>query len=300
MSILLGSTLKVASCVGVAGVSVVSVPITLSVVGSSARSKSLFTPLNEGVNRVKSLSEKSMAGLDGKLKGEYSQFGERVKNDYEGYLSNNLNVLVGGVKSVETSGEFLKKNGEEINYYLFELGGVVKELMKNIPAVIKDSALEFIPGSQNRNLLSFQKISDIVKSKNITKFLTGIMKAVDQHKSLISQLSSKDAQGVLQIFKELPRKQIDDFLKEVETNESKLDKDSSSYCNATKLILHLLVGKDKIDGIKNMIESLKTKISEMKDAITKIEGIGGEIVEQLEQQLGEISSNKTIQDPCAQ
>lgn len=282
--------------VGATGVSGAAVPTTL--LSMDSKSTSIMDPLNQGMEKVKSITSETVNGMDSGLKSEYSSFGNKVKENYQEAHTKNMEELSSGLEAAEKAKEYIRDNGEDINYYAFQFGHLAREAMKNLPLIVRDSFLEMTMDGSDKQLLNFQKIADIVGSEKLNDFMEGVGKAMKQHPKLFSELTTEDAKGIMQILRETPRQDVDRFLGEVKTNSEKLDKDSNSYCNATKLMLHLLVGKDNVEGVDTKITELVSKLTTMETELKKI--LGEEVdLNALKTKLNSLSGNSRIKDPCA-
>lgn len=74
---LIAGKMKIASSVGVAGVSMVSVPVTLSI-KSTQDTREFFSPVNKALETVKTKGGTHFNGLDKQLQSQYVNFGNKV------------------------------------------------------------------------------------------------------------------------------------------------------------------------------------------------------------------------------
>lgn len=197
------------------------------------------------------------------------------------------------------------KHKQDANYYAFQLGYLIKAVLKHVPNIIKESILATTEGGKDKHLLSFQKIYNIATNEKFGEFVVAMTDVVKTYGAQIQNLSDKDADGVLQIFKELQNEKeaIKGFLEKVKTNSDELKKDTNAntYC-AAKIMMYVLIGKTSIESIKANVEQLTQLLNTLKDQISKIlasDGGSAMNVDGLTQKLNEIKERSdSIKDPC--
>lgn len=294
--------LKLAMSVGLAGVSTITIPSTILLL-SGKGSQDIFQPLLNSTAKIQSMAHDHMSGFDEQLQGKYVDFGTSVGENLSAAPAKTQEKMISIGETGKTTSEFLNKHGEDVNYYAFKAGALVKSLFKYTPHLIKESLVELWMSEedkQNTHLLNIQKIVDMVSHEEFSNAMPAVINVGNMHAAKLGEMSNKDAEGVVQIIKEIPRSKegMTQFLKNLKKNAESI-KQGDEFCNATKLMLHLFVGKDEVGKISQTVSSLKAKMEELKDSLEKILAAVGISQDTLKKQLEEIEKRSALfSNPC--
>ncbi len=219
---------------------------------------------------------------------------ENIKDNFD---SENIDRFNGAYKSwiagAKTLGSSLNDETiQDINYYLFKLGGFTKAVLKTIPYAFRDSIFEEVGLKRRRLLFGYRQIKNLVGANEFKKFTEEIKKVIKKHESIVDQLTAKDGTDVLNILKHISQEEskakyaLKSIADRAKTAEGK---NYSSYSNPKEeLLKDLFVGDWKI--IKQKVEETKKGIEALKEVLEKIEELGVGKIEEFTEIINQLIS----------
>ncbi|WP_216083514.1 hypothetical protein [Candidatus Mycoplasma haematohominis] len=277
---------------------------SLLLVSATATIFSFNAPTQEKINEIQkinepvknffntTLSQAFTEGVSSIYEKYKSWFGEEIKENISKEslerITNQLKKWGTGTKSWGGAIETTFKNGmvEEINYYLFQLGGVIKAVIRNIPLIARDSIIEGIrgetPAEGNKKVLfGYQKIQKLVTNSKMINFLEAAKEVLQVHGKVLNNLTYRDGKAIINTFKHLSQKdetRIKSALSLLETNSKSVKSKNYLENETQKLLKDIFLGegwkkmKGEVEKLKKQLEEMEAQVKEaLKEAGISVE-----------------------------
>lgn len=219
------------------------------------------------------------------------------ENTSKAFTSQNMKNITGkwrkGEEAAKVTYNYVQKNMQEINYYAFLLGNIIKSAIAMIPTSIRDTIVHNEQTKKEQKLLSVQKLLAIMQMEDFQTFAEEMIKLVKRHHNLFEGLTMADGKSLMKIFREIREDDFKTFMAKVKGNIANMGEEQN-YENktATDLLKDVFVGENSISKLQNDIRRLMEKIGQLNENIISQqmkEALGEEKIEQFRQMLETIS-----------
>lgn len=264
----MGGKLKVISLASLSVLTLTATTIGVASNKSQIQSESykkIQTEINKVPGLIKNGFSKAMPALTkeynsatGGLSGRFKSAGDALAKEW-----NEAHNSTSGIY------KYLNENKEEVNFYAFALGNLIKPLIGNIRIVIRDTLVYNKDTKKHQQLLSIQKIIKIASKESFKVFAEKMKKLIKEKINIIEQMTVEDGLGIIKIFREVREDDFDLFMKKVSDNIEQIEKDKNkTYKTAEELLKDVFIGIDECKKSKDKVDTLVNEISKGKGAIS--------------------------------
>ncbi|GCE63449.1 hypothetical protein MHSWG343_04460 [Candidatus Mycoplasma haematohominis] len=175
---------------------------------------------------------------------------------------------------------------EEINYYIFEIGNIILEIIPHIQTILMDTLKQTYKSDDTSGLISIQKIETIIKDSNFNQMSSSVAEMASKLTETMSQINQEQIDTAVNILKSLNQNDISSFLQNTKTNSEEIKNNQSDYeNNPEELMKVLLLGKDYSKNLKTNVESLINQVKQKKNQLKKKINDSSNAVDNLEKSL---------------
>ncbi|WP_216083542.1 hypothetical protein [Candidatus Mycoplasma haematohominis] len=271
------TTLKTGFSIGLLGVSSVSAAV------ATWQNKNEASK-NEIKEAMKPIQETFTKTIPNFLKGEIIDGGSKIFQAYGSWhekiekdtfsTSNPLfstlktweEAAVKGIKAAPTT---ISKNSsliEEVNYYIFEIGNIVLEVLPHIKTILADTMKQALNPENSEGLISIQKIEKIIKDSGFNDLSSAVSGMASTLPETIGQINQEQIDTAINVLKNLKDNDIAEFEKKVKGNADQIKNEKEKYKdNPEELMKVLLLGKDYAENLKKEVETLTNAIKAKKE-----------------------------------
>ncbi|GCE63481.1 hypothetical protein MHSWG343_04780 [Candidatus Mycoplasma haematohominis] len=287
---------------------------SLLLVSSAATVFSFQSPTKEKIKEIEAINQPVKEFFNSTISGAFTEVGQGIYSQYKNWfgeeiksslekenlkkLSDKFKEWAPGIKSVGTTIHGAFKSGiiEEVNYYLFQLGGIIKAVIRNIPLIARDSIISEAKGNESSNgkvLFGYEEIKKLVTNEKAMEFFESIKNVISSHGKVLDNFTYQDGRAIINAFKHLAQRDesgIKNGFSNLVNNAKEVNKKEYTAQQTQELLKDLFLGqgwkemKKHVAELKKQIENMKTQIKSLIGEKTNIE-VFEKILEGLEKEL---------------